>query len=46
MVFVRGGRVKNYPGVKFKVVRGHYDCAGVKDRKTSRSKYGTKAPKA
>ena len=45
MVLVRGGRVRDLPGVKYKVVRGRYDCAGVKDRKTSRSKYGTKRPK-
>lgn len=45
MVLLRGGRVKDVPGVKYKVVRGVYDCAGVKDRKSSRSKYGTKRPK-
>ena len=42
IVLVRGGRVKDLPGVKYHVVRGKYDCAGVTDRKTSRSKYGTK----
>ena len=44
IVLVRGGRVKDLPGVKYHVVRGKYDCAGVENRKTSRSKYGT--PKA
>ncbi|KAJ9505953.1 hypothetical protein QJQ45_002744 [Haematococcus lacustris] len=46
VVLVRGGRTKDLPGVRYKVVRGRYDCAGVKDRKQSRSKYGTKRPKA
>lgn len=46
IVLVRGGRVKDLPGVKYHVVRGKFDCAGVTDRKSSRSKYGTKAPKA
>ena len=46
MVLVRAGRVKDLPGVKYRVVRGRYDCAGVKDRKRSRSKYGAKRPKA
>ncbi len=41
IVLVRGGRVKDLPGVKYHVVRGKYDCAGVQGRKTSRSKYGT-----
>lgn len=45
VVLVRGGRVKDLPGVKYHVVRGKYDTAGVSDRKTSRSKYGTKRPK-
>lgn len=40
IVLVRGGRVKDLPGVKFKVVRGVYDSTGVLNRKTSRSKYG------
>jgi len=44
VVLVRGGRVKDLPGVKYHVVRGKYDCAGVADRKTSRSKYGVKRP--
>ncbi len=42
VVLVRGGRVKDLPGVKYHVVRGKYDCAGVANRKTSRSKYGVK----
>lgn len=42
IVLVRGGRVKDLPGVKYHIVRGKYDCAGVENRKTSRSKYGTK----
>jgi small subunit ribosomal protein S12 len=46
VVLVRGGRVKDMPGIKYKIVRGALDCAGVADRKRSRSKYGTKKPKA
>jgi len=46
VVLVRGGRVKDMPGIKYKIVRGALDCAGVSDRKRSRSKYGTKKPKA
>lgn len=46
VVLVRGGRVKDMPGIKYKVVRGALDCSGVADRKRSRSKYGTKKPKA
>jgi small subunit ribosomal protein S12 len=42
VVLVRGGRVKDLPGVKYHIVRGVYDAEGVKDRKTSRSKYGVK----
>lgn len=42
VVLVRGGRVKDLPGVKYTVVRGKYDTAGVVGRKTSRSRYGTK----
>lgn len=42
VVLVRGGRVKDLPGVKYHVIRGKYDCAGVTDRKSSRSKYGVK----
>lgn len=41
-VLVRGGRVKDLPGVRFKVVRGVHDLTGVADRKTSRSKFGVK----
>lgn len=46
VVLVRGGRVKDLPGVKYHIVRGKYDTAGVENRKTSRSKYGAKKPKA
>ncbi len=42
VVLVRGGRVKDLPGVNYKVVRGALDSEGVEDRKSSRSKYGTK----
>lgn len=42
IVLVRGGRVKDLPGVKYHIVRGKFDTAGVVGRKTSRSKYGTK----
>lgn len=42
IVLVRGGRVKDLPGVKYHIIRGKFDCAGVTDRKTSRSKYGVK----
>lgn len=42
IVLVRGGRVKDLPGVKYHIVRGALDCAAVKDRKQSRSKYGAK----
>ena len=42
IVLVRAGRVKDLPGVKYQVVRGRYDTAGVVGRKTSRSRYGTK----
>lgn len=45
IVLVRGGRVKDLPGVKYHIVRGKYDTAGVVNRTTSRSKYGTKMPK-
>jgi len=41
-VLVRGGRVQDLPGIKYHIIRGKYDVAGVIDRKTSRSKYGTK----
>lgn len=45
IVLVRGGRVKDLPGVRYHVVRGALDCAAVKDRKKSRSKYGAKKGK-
>ncbi len=45
IVLVRGGRVKDLPGVRYKIIRGALDAAGVKDRKQSRSKYGAKKPK-
>lgn len=45
VVLVRGGRVKDLPGVRYHVVRGTLDSVGVQDRKRSRSKYGTKKPK-
>ncbi len=45
IVLVRGGRVKDLPGVKYHVVRGALDTTGVADRKQSRSKYGAKRPK-
>jgi small subunit ribosomal protein S12 len=46
VVLVRGGRVKDLPGVKYHIVRGALDSAGVENRKQSRSLYGTKKPKA
>jgi small subunit ribosomal protein S12 len=45
VVLVRGGRVKDLPGVRYHVVRGALDSAGVEDRKRGRSKYGSKRPK-
>src|SRR3712207_4306768 len=45
VVLIRGGRVKDLPGVRYHVVRGALDAAGTRDRKTSRSKYGAKKPK-
>lgn len=45
VVLVRGGKVKDLPGVKYHIVRGALDCAGVAGRKQSRSKYGAKRPK-
>ncbi len=45
VVLVRGGRIKDLPGVRYHIVRGSLDTAGVNDRKQSRSKYGTKRPK-
>jgi small subunit ribosomal protein S12 len=46
IVLIRGGRVKDLPGVRYHIVRGSLDTAGVENRKKSRSKYGTKRPKA
>jgi len=46
IVLVRGGRVKDLPGVRYHIVRGTLDCQGVQNRKRSRSKYGAKRPKA
>ncbi len=45
VVLVRGGRVKDLPGVRYHVVRGALDCSGVENRRRSRSKYGVKRPK-
>ena len=45
VVMVKGGRVKDLPGIKFTIVRGVYDLSGVQKRQTSRSIYGTKKPK-
>jgi small subunit ribosomal protein S12 len=45
IVLIRGGRVKDLPGVRYHIVRGTLDAAGVNDRKKSRSKYGAKRPK-
>src|SRR4028118_1606618 len=45
VVMIRGGRVKDLPGVRYHIIRGTLDTAGVKDRKQARSKYGTKRPK-
>ena len=45
IVLVRGGRVKDLPGVKYHIVRGALDTAGVEDRRQGRSKYGTKKPR-
>ena len=46
VVLIRGGRVKDLPGVRYHIIRGKLDTAGVKDRNQSRSKYGAKRPKA
>ncbi len=46
IVFIRGGRVKDLPGVRYHVIRGTADTQGVEGRKQRRSKYGTKKPKA
>jgi len=45
VVLIRGGRVKDLPGVRYHIIRGTLDSAGTADRKQSRSKYGTKRPK-
>jgi len=45
IVLVKGGRVKDLPGVKYHIVRGKFDAAGVEKRTSSRSKYGTKRPR-
>jgi small subunit ribosomal protein S12 len=45
VVLVRGGRVKDLPGVRYHIVRGVYDAGGVEDRRQGRSKYGAKRPK-
>ena len=45
VILIRGGRVKDLPGVRFHTVRGALDCAGVSDRRQARSKYGAKRPK-
>lgn len=46
LVLIRGGRVKDLPGVRYHIVRGTLDTQGVEDRKQARSKYGTKKPKS
>jgi small subunit ribosomal protein S12 len=45
VVLIRGGRVKDLPGVRYHVVRGTLDASGVQDRRRGRSKYGAKRPK-
>jgi len=45
VVLIRGGRVKDLPGVRYHVIRGTLDSSGTRDRKSSRSKYGAKKPK-
>jgi small subunit ribosomal protein S12 len=45
VVLIRGGRVKDLPGVRYHIIRGTQDAYGVQDRKQGRSKYGTKKPK-
>ena len=45
MVLVRGGRIRDLPGVRYHIIRGVLDCGGVENRKQSRSKYGTKVAK-
>ena len=46
IVLIRGGRAKDLPGVRYRVIRGALDCTGVKDRQQSRSKYGARKPVA
>jgi len=46
VVLVRGGRVRDLPGVRYKIIRGALDAAGVQNRRKSRSKYGTPKPKS
>jgi len=46
VVLIRGGRVKDLPGVRYHIIRGTKDTLGVEDRRNGRSKYGTKRPKA
>ncbi len=46
VVLIRGGRVKDLPGVRYHTIRGTLDCAGVSDRRRGRSKYGAKKPKS
>jgi len=46
VVLIRGGRVKDLPGVRYHTIRGTLDCAGVNDRRQGRSKYGAKRPKS
>ena len=46
VILIRGGRVKDLPGVRYHTVRGTLDCAGVSDRRQGRSKYGAKKPKS
>ncbi len=46
VVLIRGGRVKDLPGVRYHIIRGAKDTLGVEDRKKARSKYGTKRPRA
>ncbi len=45
IVLIRGGRVKDLPGVRYHIIRGTLDASGVEDRRNGRSKYGTKKPK-
>ncbi|MFC2135091.1 30S ribosomal protein S12 [Bacteroidota bacterium] len=45
IVLIRGGRIKDLPGVRYHIIRGTLDTSGVEDRKKGRSKYGTKKPK-